>query len=441
MSQRPSSINRRLFIATLLAMPLLLAVTGIAIERAHHSSLLQAERDRLQLQFFGLLGAIEWQGDSIEMADRLKEPRFWQFRSGLYAEIQSAANKHSLWRSLSAETLELPVQLPSPEPGKALFGDTEIGQQAFFYYRYLAIWQNDDGKQAPLLISLYSQQGPLVAELHQFRRQLTLWLGLVLLFSMALSSLLLLWGLKPLRELANDVLKLEQGESTRLDKPYPRELASLTDNLNQLLESEQRQRERYRNTLGDLAHSLKTPLAVLKSEPDDPSVRQQQLERMENIISYQLNRAVAGSDQRVQSRLTLLPLLESLRNSLLKVYHQKALSITLDIPADAEIAMDQQDLLELFGNLLDNACKACRREVRLSLNKQHILIDDDGVGINPQQAEQLLDRGRRGDQYGQGQGLGLAIVREIIDSYGAEIRFQSSPLGGCRVVLEQLIRH
>ncbi len=412
-------------------MPILLGLTGFAIDRAHHSSLLQAEQDRLQLHFFGLLGAIEWRDGQIEMGDRLKEPRFWQFRSGLYGEIQS--KQQQLWRSLSSETIKLNAELSQPAPGQALFGQTQIDQQRFFYYRFLALWETERGEEIPLLISLYSQQDSLQAELNRFRRQLLIWLSVVLFFSLILSSLLLYWGLSPLRSLAKDLLRLEQGESRQLNKHYPRELASLTNNLNKLLESEQRQRERYRNTLGDLAHSLKTPLAVLKSQPEDPVVEQQQLERMENIITYQLNRAVTSSKHGLQQNTPLRPLLQSLQNSLYKVYHQKALTINLDIPDDSHAPLDSQDLMEVLGNLLDNACKACMKRIDIAVEGNTIYIDDDGPGISDSQVKNILDRGRRGDQYGQGQGLGLAIVREILDSYHADLSFSKSHLGGCRL--------
>ncbi len=434
MRQRPSSISRRLLTATLLSMPLVLGLTGFAIENAHHASLIQGERDRLQLQFFGILGAMEWRDGGIEMGDRLKEPRFWQFRSGLYAEIQDTTGQ-DVWRSLSAETLQLPSLPPPGKPGEEEFSEVDLGQEPFFAFRYQAIWETEQGKDVPLTISLYSQQGSFREALAHFRHQLVIWLSLVLLFSLVLFAGILYWGLYPLRHLAKDLLDLERGDSQQLDNRYPKELKSVTRNLNKLLDSEQRQRERYRNTLGDLAHSLKTPIAVLKAEPENIELGRQQLERMENIINYQLNRAVGGSQNLLQRRQALFPVLDSLKNTLLKVYHQKAPTISIDVSESLQVAADKQDLFELFGNLLDNACKACKNQVSVVVEGKAICIDDDGPGVSPDQRDSLLDRGRRGDQYGQGQGLGLSIVRDIIDSYGGKITFGDSPLGGCRVAI------
>jgi two-component system sensor histidine kinase PhoQ len=126
---RPSSITRRLIIASLTLMPILLGVTGIAIDRAHTNSLMSAEQEQLRLQFFGLLGALEWQDGEFEMGDRLKEPRFWQFRSGLYAEIRRRDNS-IVWRSVSSDTLNLPAPQNMPRSGQEFFGEAKINQES-----------------------------------------------------------------------------------------------------------------------------------------------------------------------------------------------------------------------------------------------------------------------------------------------------------------------
>lgn len=433
-SNRPYSLTGRLLVAMLVALPLLLAFTGIAIDRAHTGSLLKAEQDRMRLQFFGLLGAVEWQNGELAMSERLQEPRFWQFRSGLYARI-TIPKGPTLWQSVSSDTIKLPSVSHPPAAGQERFDTTEVDGQPSFRFLYHAIWEDEDGSSTPLLFSLYTDQQPLNAEQQQFRWRLVLWMSLALLIFMVISSGILIWGLKPLRQLARDLRRLEQGASATLSDNYPRELRGITTNLNVLLDKEQRQRERYRNTLADLAHSLKTPLAVLRGTTDQAE-RDEQLKRMDHIISYQLKRAVSTGQQGLRQRTALQPVVTRLCKTLDKVYRDKSLQIDIQLPAALMAPIDEQDAMELLGNLLDNACKACRHHIQVSGrqlgNGLEITVDDDGPGIDEHQARQITTRGQRGDQYGQGQGLGLAIARDIVDSYKAQLFFETSPLGGCR---------
>ncbi|MBQ0760240.1 MAG: GHKL domain-containing protein [Gammaproteobacteria bacterium] len=432
-AHRSKSITRRLTIASLSLMALLLAATGIAIDRAHTASLISAEQDQLRLQFFGLLGAIEWQDGTVDMGDRLKDPRFWQFRSGLYAQIR-LRNGTPLWQSVSSETIPLPAPANTPRSGQELFSEIRVDKEPFYVFQYHAIWETEDDRDIPLLFSLYSSQTSLLNERKKFQHQLSLWLGLVLTISLIVTALILYWGLRPLRELATDLKLLERGDTSKLRPDYPRELQGITHNLNQLLDKEKKQRERYRNTLADLAHSLKTPLAILKGGDSKDAVVTEQISRMDNIINYQLKRAVSTGKQNLNGRIQLQPLIERLCNTLKKVYRDKSLHFEISLDLTQTVGIDEQDAMELFGNLLDNASKACRKKIIISSenanNHTAIYIDDDGPGISEESREKLLQRGIRGDQYGQGQGLGLAIVGDIVDSYGGAIRFTDSKLGG-----------
>ncbi len=439
MAARRPSISRRLILAMIIAMPLLLGLTAVAIDKAYLSSLLKAEENRLAAQFFSLLGAVEWGGNNgLNTEDRLKEPRFWQFRSGLYADIRGSDGRQ-LWQSLSAETLLLPERFDASDSGAEQFGETQIDGQPHLFYRYRALWEDDDGRDIPLTFSIYAEKRSLLNERAQFRRQLAVWLGLVALLSILLVAIIQYWGLRPLRALARDLRLLEQGCSDRLSDDYPIELQALTGNLNLLIDKERRQRERYRNTLGDLAHSLKTPLAVLKNTHLSDSQRREQIERMDNIISYQLRRAVNSGGHQLRRKTALKPLLCSLKNTLLKVHQARAIKIDIHINDTDAVALDEQDLLELLGNLLDNACKACQREVLISARNESqgllLSIENDGRALAAEEIEALMDRGRRGDQYGQGQGLGLAIVRDIADSCNITLIFGRRQSGGSRVQL------
>lgn len=440
MTGRGSSISRRLIASMLISMPLLLGLTAVAIDRAYHSSLLKAEENRLLAQFFSLLGAVEWSEErGFQTEDRLKEPAFWQFRSGLYADIQDPQGRQ-LWRSLSAETVSLPRAFPNRRSGESQSGEVEIEARPFLYYRFNALWETDNGRDIPITISLYSEQTDLLREQKQFRRQMAIWLAAVALISVLLISVLQYWGLQPLRRLARELRDLERGKSERLGKNYPVELGAITNNLNQLIEKERRQRERYRNTLGDLAHSLKTPLAVLKSGQLDDAQRSEQIQRMDNIVRYQLRRAVTSGHQGLHSRTSLKAVLASLARSLDKVHRDRDITIAIAVDEGVMVPVDEQDAMELLGNLLDNACKACDEDVRAYTRGNNdgriaLVIENDGRGLNTQQLADMMARGRRGDQYGEGQGLGLAIVQDIADSCDIALQFEPRTGGGSRVTL------
>ncbi len=231
----------------------------------------------------------------------------------------------------------------------------------------------------------------------------------------------------------------------------PRELTGLAANLNALLTSERQRVERYRNTLGNLAHSLKTPLAVMRSGATlpDPQARQrlldEQIDRMDEIVQHQLKRAAAtGASVVGQSAVDVRPMLAELRSTLLKVYGGKDLLIEIDCPPSAQFAGDRGDLFELLGNLCDNACKWCRSRVRVRVERLagaaqaarlRISVEDDGVGVAEQDRQRILERGMRADEEVPGQGLGLAMVKEIVALYEGTLAIESSPLGGARIAV------
>jgi two-component system sensor histidine kinase PhoQ len=282
---------------------------------------------------------------------------------------------------------------------------------------------------------------PVDAAVRSYRRSLLLWLGGSAVVLIACQAAIFTWGLRPLRELARDIDRMESGASERLGGPYPREIQALTDNLNTLLLSESRRRERMRHILADLAHSLKTPLAVLRSadagRADHARVVREQVERMDQIVSWQLQRSVGGSHKLLQT-VPVLEVARRLRRSLLKVYAGKSPRISLEIGEKCRFRGDERDLMEVLGNLMDNACKYCAGQIRISAARGQLLVivvEDDGGGIPGMLREAILERGARADRRQEGQGIGLAVAADIVASYHGELRVEASELGGARVEL------
>ncbi|TPW17098.1 MAG: two-component system OmpR family sensor histidine kinase PhoQ, partial [Halothiobacillaceae bacterium] len=247
---------------------------------------------------------------------------------------------------------------------------------------------------------------------------------------------------------AEDLRAIERGEATQLEGTYPNELNGLTSNLNALIRSEREQLNRYRNSLSDLAHSLKTPLAILQNEIDSRHPTQQstlveQVERMSQLVDYQLQRAASAGRTTLAAPLVIEPLVKRVVASLDKVYADKALRITLAVDAALTFQGDKSDLLEIFGNLLDNAYKWAKQQVTIKvtcdtlnegkLARLTVTIEDDGPGIPEEKARLVLQRGGRADEQVGGHGIGLAVVRDIVQLYDGQLEIAKSTLGGARV--------
>lgn len=425
------SLSGRLLLASLVLLPLFLGLTGLYLDRAHRLSVEAAQQERLQLQVLTLLAEAEYE-NTIWFPEKLLEARFNQTDSGLYAVVSSAGQQ--LWSSPSALSQQLDVEMPQLATGQRYF----VRRGDLFQYSYEVVWETASGEEVPLLFTVLESAEPVMAEVSSYRRSLLLWLGGATLLLIACQALILAWGLRPLRELAADIKHIEAGNSDHLAGPYPRELQVVTDNLNTLLISEKQRRERVRNTLADLAHSLKTPLAVIRSaganQAGYPELVAEQADRMEQIVSYQLQRAVGGSHKLLQT-VRLAPVLERLRSSLLKVYADKAVDIELLIEQQCMFRGDERDLLEILGNLMDNACKYGRRRVRVSAScngNGHLLIcvEDDGEGIAQHLRREILQRGVRADTRPGGHGIGLAVAADIVATYQGKLEIGESRLGG-----------
>jgi two-component system sensor histidine kinase PhoQ len=287
------------------------------------------------------------------------------------------------------------------------------------------------------------------ANLQSFRRGLLSgFIGVALLLVLAL-ALLLRWALAPLRRLATQIQAVERGEREKLDERWPDELVGVVANLNTLLAAERTRIARYRDTLGNLAHSLKTPLAILRASirPDSPDARQvhEQVERMSAIVEHQLRRAATSGGASVgQQPVPLLPIAQDLRGAMLKAHARKDFALEVVVPAAMQFVGDRDDLTEVLGNLLDNAVKWCSSQVRLTAvfdesatptQRLKLAVDDDGPGIALADRARVLERGTRADEQTPGHGIGLAMVRDMVALYGGRLEVGISPLGGARIEL------
>jgi two-component system sensor histidine kinase PhoQ len=251
--------------------------------------------------------------------------------------------------------------------------------------------------------------------------------------------------------LAEDVSAIESGQRDELQGTYPVELVPVTHNLNLLIKRERERQSRYRSMLGDLAHSLKTPLAVMSSalqelkSGDGLGAQQrldmeEQLARVDQIVSYQLKRAVEANRSGLLAKpLEVAPLLNRIVGALNKVYRDKDMQVSTTLDANVHFFGEESDFMELCGNLLDNAFKYGHSRINISAHQQGrafiLEVEDDGLGIPAEKRSWVLERGARADTVRSGQGIGLAVVVELVSSYGGEIRIGDSELGGAKFTI------
>lgn len=439
------SLRRRLVLAFGVLLILFMGLAGLVLDRAFKQSVAASVRERLQLQVYALVSVAEPEGEGFFLPD-LEEARYRQLDSGLYGFIFDSAGRE-LWRSPSALSANVDAEALGAgrvPPGQTLFGELDSEQSLLSFANYGTYWPTR-GQQYSFVV-LESAE-PTAAEIRQFQSSLWFWLGGLALLLSLIQYFLLRWGLLPLQRLAHDVSRIESGDSDQLGDDYPAELQAVSQNLNLLIRSERERQGRYRSTLGDLAHSLKTPLAVISglvrerggSEAGgaDPQLREiaEQVERMDQIVSWQLRRAVKSHTPRLLARqVAVAPVLEKILGALAKVYRDKDVQVTRDLRADARFAGDEGDLMELAGNLLDNAFKYGQGRVSVSARRQGrcllLEVGDDGPGIAEAQRHWVLQRGARADTLKSGQGIGLTVAADIVSAYGGEMRLDSSPLGG-----------
>jgi two-component system sensor histidine kinase PhoQ len=340
----------------------------------------------------------------------------------------------------------LPVP-PELTPGARRFERIEDAAGAPHFVQHFGVsWTTRSGSHR-FTFAVAEDLAPYEEQLADYRRTLWGWLAAMALLLLAAQAATLRWGLRPLRELTLALARLEKGQDARLEGEHPAELQGLADNLNALLARERAQQTRYRNALADLAHSLKTPLALVRAElrrgDVAPALRAQledQVQRMDRVVDHQLQRAGAAGRSALAPPLPLRPLVDRLRAALAKVHADKAPGWVLDIPAEARVRIDEGDLTELLGNLLDNACKWCAHRVHVTgVGRGTALqldVEDDGPGIDEAMGLAVLQRGVRADQAMPGHGIGLAVVRDIVDALGGELEIgRSAALGGARITL------
>jgi two-component system sensor histidine kinase PhoQ len=445
---RPS-LSRRLLLSVFLVLVAFFGITVFLLDRVFQRAAERSLRELIDAQMVALIAAADPDGPESVTPTAVLETRFDTPGSGLYAEIRSASGE-SIWRSQS--TTGTAVQFGPPLEG---------GERRFFYTSIAGtsirlavasrgiVWSDLHGQPARFTFSVATSLEVYEAQLASFRQQMVGWFAGLAMLLVATLALLLRWVLKPVRRLEREIKEVEAGTREHLGEAWPRELAAVTGNLNALLDGERTRIRRYRDTLGNLAHSLKTPLAVMRQSLGSGATTKDalnaEIDRMSGIIEHQMKRAAASGGVLLgQAPVDLAPIVSELRAALLKVYGNKDLLFETAIEPAAQFIGDRADVTELLGNLLDNACKWAKARVRIEVTVDagsnsrtalRLVVDDDGPGIAEGDRARVLERGGRADEATPGYGLGLSMVHDTVALYGGSMSIDASPFGGARLAL------
>jgi signal transduction histidine kinase len=435
------SLQGRLGIWLIGSVVLLFGLHWVVTSRAPRHLTEKYIATRLEHDAENLLVGLRFDTDGVPDLDSAYiTPVYQRAFSGHYFII--LANGHRLRsRSLWDEDLDTPQSMGEEPMQTHVTGP--MGQR-------LLLWTASYVKYGhPVVISVGEDLSELDARIAGFRLRFALVTLAILASLIIIQRVILRWGLRPLDRVRRECRRLERGEIMQLNEELPMEIKPLEEEVNRVLRLMQQRLERSRNALGNLAHALKTPLALLSQlnarnaerlGPQDEAEYRSSVETLRTIVDRELKRARLAGTGSPGKPLELGEELSHLLEVLKKIYAEKGLRYECVIHGNARISGDREDILELFGNLLDNASKWARSAVRVTLTGNpdglSIDIEDDGPGIEDPELAQLIRRGVRLDESTPGHGLGLSIANEIVDHYGGEIRFsRSSELGGLKVAL------
>ena len=450
---RFNSLAFRLFATSVVWTLVVLPIVGLMIYSANRDDVMEAFDNRLETLAFSI------QAQNLDATEPVKPANLGEVlfdipNSGWYWQIQPLREGDG--RRLVSESLAT-SELPSPHAKQVQSGTDDfrrldhtgpLDQPLRIIERVGQLGGPDKGPMYSFIVA-----GPLdwpQAKIEGFAANMAIALGLAALGLLAATFFQIRFGLFPLRTIKQGLADIRSGKAEKLDDELPVEIEPLQVELNALIDSNQDIIERARTQVGNLAHALKTPLAVITNEAHDTNTPfaekvAGQAEVMRQQVTHYLDRARVAARVGTVGRVTAVhPVVESLQRALERIYRDKGVAIILDGTETARFQGEQHDLEEMLGNLLDNACKWCRRRVRLSVTMvdgkeaaagpmMRFTIEDDGPGLTAEQRAKIGKRGIRLDESTPGTGLGLSIVSDLATSYRGSFRLDASGLGGLKV--------
>ena len=449
---RLNSLSVRLIAAASLWSAVALVVAGLILTSLYRQTVEQAFDERLGVYLRTLIGNLATQNPNA-LADpgNLGEQRFELIYSGWYWQVRRPDGGPVLLasRSLFSDVLDITkateTQTADGVTSGALVGPD--GQSLRALSRTIIF---DQGARFDVLVA--GDAGEMRSQITAFRTSVILTLAAFGIGLVVATMIQIRWGLRPLDRVRSGLAQLRSGKETRFEGPFPAEIEPLAVELNALLESNQQIIERARTQVGNLAHALKTPLSVITNEarssrgPLADKVAEQTA-LMSRQVAHYLDRARIAARSKVIGAVTEVdPVIGRLMRAMRRIHDDRHLDISADIP-HIVFRGERQDLEEIVGNLVDNACKWARSKVSVTVTYQappdqdhdgrlSLVIDDDGPGLTEEQRAEATRRGQRLDESKPGSGLGLSIVTDLVALYEGGFRLDRSPDGGLRALIE-----
>ncbi|MFK7890575.1 MAG: ATP-binding protein [Granulosicoccus sp.] len=440
-----NSISTRLVVGTGLVLAIFVVLISLSVSYSVHQRAESARLDSLRGLVYGVLGATDINADLHLMVNdqALPDVRFNTISSGLFAEL-IGYDGSVLWQSESV-TQPLPPTRIKPI-GDWYFESVNGGPDGKASRLQLSVaWELENGEELPFTVHVVDQADNFNRQLERFDR--TLWFSLLVsaLVLLGIQLLVLRYSLRPLRSIGSQVADIETGKRDELSDNVPAELSALTSGLNALLRAERQRHAQYRHLLEDLNHTLKTPLTVLRNlaaDKDQVTAKaaetiQEQSSLMQTSLQGYSQRANFRGPRYLSPSLPLKPYVQRICNSLHKLYQAQELDFDIAIAEHFSIRMDEADLLEVLGNVLENACKygATKIQITAQPDTNLLMIDDNGPGFPEGDLQRYKERGIRADSNIAGSGIGLAASQQILANYGATLGLDRASQGGASVVL------
>lgn len=427
------SLRKRFLKHTAIVVFSTMLLSVVIIERHYVAKITEQSQMSLRIHLYALLSVAYLENNQLTLPAILSNPDFNSSNSGLWAAVFTE-NNETHWQSLSSPDDVSEIELPVGT-GDWHFSQQQVADQDYLLATYSIVW--DQNNQQAFHVVVAENSETISSDVTDFRVTLAIGVGSITLLLLIFHYLVLRSAFKPIARLEQEIGRMERGELEHLSEQYPKELIGVSHNLNALIDKEHSQRERYRSAMADLAHSLKTPVTIINGElaqyPDNTAL-QNALVRLNTSIEYQLQRAVISGHKFLSQGTPLIQILDMVLEAMNKIYSDNPSKVVVSMSKDTLFYGDENDMLEILGNLLDNAFKYGDGEIHITAKQtdQELTIDieDNGRGFSRYDQNRIFNRGERLDQQGLGQGIGLAVVYDILHGYKGNISASSSQLGG-----------
>ena len=452
---RTNSLALRLFLSAAGWTGVILLITGFVLSSLYRDAVERSFDRRLNVFLRTLVAEVAAPDDSSERTPQsLGEPQFDLPLSGWYWQLTrlnaarpEVRSSRSLWDSGLPHLADMGVA-PTDDGTRRAYVPGPEDQRLRLIER--AVDLGEDGRY---LVAVAGDSQEIDDETHSFDRAIAATFATLAAVLLLTTMFQVRFGLAPLKRISESLAAIRAGTAERLAGRFPVEIEPLARETNALIDANREIVERARTHVGNLAHALKTPLSVMMNEaaarPDDPLAAKvgEQIVIMRDQVTRHLERARIAARATVVGSVTEVgPVVTALTRTMEKIYHPRGIAIDLDAPEGVRFRGERQDIEEMLGNLVDNACKWAQARVSIEVTQERqqddpfklivrVVVDDDGPGLSPADRDQVARRGQRLDETKPGSGLGLSIVLELASLYGGHLTLSTAPIGGLRAEL------